>query len=351
MFRRRYNMGNRQRGWAHKFAVITAAFLLLILLAMVGVRQFYHANLSAVSDSTITHEVVIEEGMLTAEISEVLIGKGLIRNQNVFQWYVKAKNAGEKILAGTYRLQPSMSTPEIVQAITRGQIATDLVTIYPGQRIDQIRQNFINSGFNEKDVDKALSPSTYANHPALVDRPAGASLEGFLYPESFRRNKLTTPEEIIKQSLDEMSLHLTPQLRKKYAERGLSVYEAITLASVVEQEASNDEDRRKIAQVFLKRISMNMALESDPTAKYGAVLDNQAESIRYSSPYNTYENPGLPPTPISNVTASSLNAVANPANSDWLFFVAGDDGTTHFSKTLEEHERLTDKYCSTLCQN
>src|SRR5690606_30784605 len=101
----------------------------------------------------------------------------------------------------------------------------------------------------------------------------------------------------------------------------------------------------------LTRLKMGMALESDPTAAYGAILDGREPSLSYVSPYNTYEIEGLPAGPISNVTANSLKAVANPADTDWLYFVAGDDGKTYFSKTLDEHERLTEQHCTDLCGN
>lgn len=347
--KRNYAIGSRGHHWPRKFVIILAAFLLVVLLGMVGVRQFYYANLSPVSDNTTTQEFIIAEGALTPEIALQLEEDSLIRNAEVFQWYIKAKNAGDKILAGTYRLQQSMSTPQIVEVITQGQVATELVTIYPGQRLDEIRQSLINSGFDEAAVDRALSPSLYGDHPALVDRPAGANLEGYLFPESFQRSEITTPEEIIEQSLDQMSQRLNPDIRKKFADQGLSVYEGLIVASIVEQEANDSNDRKQIAQVFLKRYAMGMQLGSDVTAFYGAVIDGAEESVRYDSPYNTRIYDGLPPTPISNISDDSLQAVANPADTDWLYFVAGDDGTTYFSKTLEEHERLTDQYCTQLC--
>jgi UPF0755 protein len=118
---------------------------------------------------------------------------------------------------------------------------------------------------------------------------------------------------------------------------------------MVEQEASNPADRAQVAQVFLSRIKQNMPLGSDVTAFYGARLAGQSPNVNYDSPYNTRLHPGLPPGPISNVTESSLQAVAHPAGTDWLYFVAGDDGNVHFSHTLEEHQALTQQYCHKLC--
>ena len=147
-----------------------------------------------------------------------------------------------------------------------------------------------------------------------------------------------------------MAKQLTPDMRAAYAKQGLSTYQAIILASIVEKEVSSQSDRNQVAQVFLSRIHNGINLESDVTVQYGALLDGVTSNWEgYSSPYNTYENPGLPPTPISNVSHSSLEAVAYPANTSWLYFVAGDDGTTHFANTLAQQQANVAQYCQKSC--
>ena len=128
------------------------------------------------------------------------------------------------------------------------------------------------------------------------------------------------------------------------------MHQGITLASIIEREASTPEDRSRVAQVFYRRISEGRRLQSDATALYGAALNGAEPSAHYESAYNTYSHDGLPPGPISNVSASSLAAVANPASTDYLYFVAGDDGQTYFSHTLAEHEALTQQHCTRACQ-
>lgn len=323
----------------------------LLFVGIVLVRQHYSANLQPVSSSSATKEIVIKPGTLAPAIAAQLYDAELIRSEPVFLWYVKSKDASDKILAGTYSLKPSMSTPEIVAIITDGKVSTDLVTILPGKRLDQIRDDLIDAGFSATSVDRAFQPRLYKNNPALVDKPASASLEGYLYPESFQKDSTTTPEDIVEGALKEMSDRLTPEIRSGFAAQGLSVYQGIVLASIVEKEVSRQDDRAQAAQVFLSRLAMDMRLESDVTAHYGAYLDGVRPSVSYSSPYNTYEIDGLPPTPISNVTSSSLLAVAKPASTDWLYFVAGENGNTYFSRTLAEHEALTAQYCGSLCEN
>lgn len=337
--------------WPKKLMVIVGLVVLVLVVGMIGVRLFYNTNLAAVNANTASQTVIIDEGATVVQVSNDLKERDLIRSSLVFQLYIRSKGDKNPLIAGTYRLQPNLSTPEIVSILSRGKVATDLVTILPGQRIDQVRESLIKSGFDEAEVDAALDPAQYEGNPALVDKPAGASLEGYLYPESFQRTATTKPQEIIEKSLDLMSQNLTPDIRAAFASHGLNVYEGIILASVVEQEAATQADRDRVAQVFLKRLGVGMALQSDPTGKYGAVLDGKPPQLGYDSAYNTYNHAGLMPTPISNVSKSSLNAVAKPANTDWLYFVAGDDGRTHFSNTIEEHEQLTQQYCTTLCGN
>ena len=353
MFRTRksYAAGEKRTRWPRRVLFVFITFIALLVVGMVGVRLFYNANLKAVSSSSESQTIVVERGATVDEIAQVLKDKELIRSDLVFYLYVRSKQTDNPMIAGTYRLQPNLSTPQIVSILSRGKVATNLVTILPGQRIDQIRDSLIRSGFSEASVDEALNPDQYSNNPALVDKPAGASLEGYLYPESFQRTADTDPKEIIEESLSLMNKQLTPQLRQDFAKQGLSAYQALVMASIVEQEASSSNDREQVAQVFQTRISAGMPLQSDPTAKYGAVKDGKTPSLSYVSPYNTYLNKGLPPTPISNVSISSLKAIANPSATDWVYFVAGDDGAVHFSRTLEEHEKLVDQYCTKLCGN
>jgi UPF0755 protein len=330
--------------------LLVAVILLIMLLAsVVMVRSAYYDRLRPVSDSQTVVIVTIEKGTPATEISELLQKKGLIRSDTIFQWYIRTNNVRDKLQAGTYALRPSMSVQEIVDVLVNGSIKSELVTIVPGQRIDQVRQTLINAGFQPTAVDVALDPAQYAGHPALADKPAGANLEGFLYPDSYQKDATTDPRVIVREALDEMAKHLTPDIRAVFASRGLSVYQGVTLASIIEREVSNQQERAQAAQVFLKRLQIDMPLGSDPTAFYGAIMRGVEPSTVVDTPYNTLLHKGLPPGPIANVTESSLRAVANPAATDWLYFVSGDDGITRFSKTIEEHESLIRQYCKENC--
>jgi UPF0755 protein len=333
-----------------RLPVIILLVILLVFGGTIGfIRYKYSQNIRPVSASQKSQLFTVELGSTASQIGEQLKEAGLIRETWAFEWYVRTNGLRDKLQAGSYYLRPSQSIPEITTVLTQGKVATDLVTILPGQRLDQIRQSLVRSGFDSGEVDAALDPEQYKNHPALVDKPADATLEGYLYPESFQKHTDTNPTTIVSASLDELQKRLTPDIRAGFVRQGLTVHQGVILASIVEQEVGNTTDRPKVAQVFLTRLKMGMQLGSDVTAFYGAIVNDQKPSVLYDSPYNTRLHPGLPPGPISNVTDSSLKAVANPASTDFLFFVAGDDGKTYFSHTVEEHEALTKQHCQRLC--
>lgn len=346
----KYSAQPVKRRIAKRLLIAAGVVVCLLAAATVLVRHIYFENLKAVSaNSQEAHLVTIKEGANADEIAKQLKDAGLIRSTWAFHLYVGSKEVRNELEAGTYSFEPSQSVPEIVSQLTHGKVATDLVTILPGQRLDQIKTTLINYGFSKADVEAALEPSSYPNSRALVDKPAAASLEGYIYPDSYQKTGATTPQQIIGAALDEIDGKLTPDLRAAFAQQGLSTYDGLVLASIVEQEVSRPTDRAMAAQVFIKRMHSDMPLGSDVTAFYGSRLAGQTGSLTYDSPYNTLLHKGLPPTPISNVSDSSLQAVAHPANTDYLYFVAGDDGVTHFTHTLEEHEAATKQYCHKLC--
>jgi UPF0755 protein len=328
-----YVMGGRHQkkrrlSWIAWVLFGLAGLVVLFAAGGLGVRQTYLNGLKPV-DSSIqeAQTITIESGTTTEAIAKQLKDAGLIRSAWVFRWYVGRSGAQGSLQAGTYELSPSQSVEQIVAILSHGKVKANLITILPGQRLSSIREMLISEGFSERDVDAALNPANYTGHPALVDKPIGASLEGYLYPESFHKTSATTPQTIIKQSLDEMAEALTPDIRAGIQAQGLTVHDSIILASIVGKEVSDNksDERPKVAQVFLKRLKIGMKLQSDTTNNYPPSFD-------------TYSITGLPPEPLSNVTKSALAAVAAPANTDYLYFVTGRDCVTRFSATLAEHE-------------
>lgn len=334
-----------------RYYLIGFIFILLVALAGGGlyVRGIYNKGIEPVSNVQSVSIVTIASGSSVNEVAMLLQEKGLIKSAWAFEWYVRSHDVRDKLQAGSYALKPSMPVSHIVSLMTTGKVATDLFTVLPAQRLDQIEAAFVKSGFSVQAVEKAFTPAQYADHPALTDKPKEASLEGYLYPESFEKTASTSPETIITASLDEMAKALSPDVRVGFTAQGLTVHQGVTLASIVEKEVSSTADRQKVAQVFLKRLHIGMMLGSDVTAYYGADQAGLAHSVLSDTVYNTRLHVGLPPGPIGNTSKSSLQSVANPASTDYLYFVAGDDGITYFSKTLDEHNANVAAHCHKLC--
>ncbi len=349
----KYNRGKSiSKVSGKKVALIIVAILVVLLIMVgVGVRTWYQGQLKPVSVGQQSQTVVftIKSGSTATEIAKLLEEAKLIRSAQAFTWYLRNTGLRDSIQAGTYELHQSDSASNIANIITEGRVRKDLFTILPGQRLDQIKASFIKAGFSEPEVTAALNPTNYKNHPALVAKPTAASLEGYLFPDSFQRTSSTTPEQIVKLSLDEMADALTPEIIDGFQKQGLGIHQGVTLASIITKEASGPESQKTIAGVFLNRLRGGISLGSDVTYQYIADITGQARSADIDSPYNTRKYPGLPPGPISNVTKSALQAVAFPNQTDYLFFVAGDDGQIYFSKTQAEHDENARLHCIKLC--
>lgn len=342
MARYQRQFGTRRRA-ARRLLAVLAAVILVGIIGTVWVHHRYSQNLQPVSTSTREIHITIPAGSSSSSIAKQLVDARLIRSAQTFEWYVNTHNIRDKLQAGTYSFNQSMTTEQIANMIAAGKVATDLVTILPGQRLDQIKDTFINAGFGSKATVTALQASSYrSGYLALADNPASASLEGFLYPDSYQLTADTDPHEIVAESLKEMQSHLTSDIRTGFAKEGLTVYQGVTLASIVEQEVPGQADRARVAQVFLLRLKQGIRLGSDVTVLYAQAMHDNG--------YDTTEHKGLPKGPIGTVSDGSLEAVAHPAHTDWLYFVSGDNGKTYFSHTLAEHQQNIDKYCHRKCK-
>ena len=312
---------------------------------------WYDVNTDPVASSdNQTQQIIVEVGETEQTVANELESKGLIKSTLAYRISARINGLQGDMVAGEYEISASMSTLMIQRLFTDGETLTEPVTILPGQRLDQIADAFITAGYSQAEVDQALDPVNFAGHPALAYKPPSASLEGYLYPETFLKTTSTPLTDIIELSLDETAAILTDERLAALSQQGLSVHDAIIISSIIEEEVSNDADKALVAQVFLKRLAEGISLGSDPTAFYATALAGVPDSVFYDSPYNTRIYAGLPPGPISNITVSSLDALIDPADTDYLYFVAGDDGTTYFSDTLAEHERKTQLYCTILCR-
>ncbi|MEI7674471.1 MAG: endolytic transglycosylase MltG [bacterium] len=318
------------------FIYLGGVILIIALIAVVFVRYQYDQGLKPVSSSSVSIIVNIPKGDSVSQIADLLKNNGLIRSKLAFQEYIDAQNFRSSLQAGTYSLSPNQGVKKIVSILTSGKISSKLVTILPGQSIAQIQSLLINSGFSPADVSSALQASNYLGTPVLSYKPAGYGLDGLIFPDSYSKDSSTTPSQIIQEALNEMGNKITPTLQASYAREGLSVYQAITMASIMQKEVPDYLDQQQVAQVFLSRIKQNMPLQSNITSLYAQAINNPA--------YNTYNQPGLPPSPICNVDEKALKAAANPSPTNYLYFVTGRDGVTRFSPDINGQNANIDQF-------
>lgn len=321
--------------------------MVLAIAAAVSAAAWYNDALQPKSGDATTRNVSVESGATVDQVAKELEQKGVIKSATALTLYMKLNNKAV-IKTGTYLFAPNQSVAEIVSWLNDGRVGTHKITILPGKTIKEIRQGLIDGGFQAADVDLALKKKY--THPLLADKPASATLEGYIFPETYFVTTDSTAEQLLTRTFDEFQSRIESQnLKATLATRGFTLYQGITLASIVGREVTNSVDQHQVAQVFETRLTRGMMLGSDVTYHYAADLLGVPKSADINSPYNTRIHTGLPPGPIANFNLGALEAVANPSPGDYLYFVAGDDGVTHYSKTFEEHQQNIQKYCQKLC--
>jgi UPF0755 protein len=297
-------------------------------------------------------ELDVLQGDSAAAVVSKLEASGLIQDGTLLRNYLRFRGLDTSIEAGGYLLTGDMSVKEIAEALQRAELQERVFTVVEGWRREQIAEALAllgsNIAFQPVDFLQASSQVPVA-YSSWVDFPPSASLEGFLFPDTYSLDPDTTASDLIISMLENFDKRISPDLRSGFQIQGLSLYQAVTLASIVEREAVVPDERELIASVFLNRLSLNMSLEADPTVQYA--LGQQADGswwkaplsltdLEIDSPYNTYRYPGLPIGPISNPGLDSLEAVAFPATTTYLYFRATCDGSGRhsFAETFEEHE-------------
>ena len=294
----------------------------------------------------------VEPGESVGQIASRLQTEGLVRDAQLFRLYLRYSKLDSGVEAGQFTLKKTMTIPEIAQALQSGKRDELTLTIPEGRRLEEVAALVAQQ--------TPISATTFLSlthnagqwaeqYPFLAELPPGASLEGYLFPDTYRLPKDVTASDVIARMLANLDHRITPVMRDKLASQKRTLFQAVTLASIVEREAVIEKERPVIAGVYMNRLVSGMALDADPTVQYGMALAKQQapwwpqltqEDYRaVKSPYNTYLNPGLPPGPIANPGLSSLQAAIEPAQTPYFFFRAAcsRDGTHLFSKTLEEH--------------
>ena len=296
--------------------------------------------------------IQIPEGTSSQKIGRDLEAAGLIRSAsawNMWTRWLTLQNRDGGFKAGTYQLSPTQPLSAVADKLWKGEVVQQSFTIPEGWSLTQMSTYFEAQGFfPAKDFMAAVSQIPYAQYPWL---PSGLPhLEGFLYPDTYQLDgDAVTPQAVIKQMLSRFEKIALPVFQKNQNNTKLSLKEWVTLASIVEKEAVVAGERNRISGVFNNRLKKNMPLGSDPTVEYALGIRQTKEKpltfkqVETPSPYNTYINAGLPPTPIASPGISSLEATLTPENTEYLYFMARYDGTHIFSRTLAEHNAAVAK--------
>lgn len=326
--------------------IIASTITIITVITLSALVWFILALRPVEKDSTEIMTFQLDTGTGVPEVSDKLQEKGLIRSATAFNVYVTITGKRQQLQAGTYELSPSLSSSEVATIMSDGKVATNLLVIPEGSTILKIRALADNKGVNVKEFDAALVAQY--DYDFLKARPQGATLEGYLFPDSYELIKPIRTNVVVNLMLQNFAKKISQtDYIQRYTAQGMTLHQAVTLASIVEREVRSDEDRAMVAQLYLNRLKIGMPLQADPTALYAQEITGQSTKkvdTSINSTYNTYLVKGLPPGPIGNPGLASLKAVAYPQANDYLYFISGKDGKTYFAKTYEEHKRNIDKY-------
>jgi UPF0755 protein len=340
-----------------------AAGLLLIILAVAGWSVWYYNSLvyQPAQASGKLIQVTIAEGLSVPEIGEQLAKEGIVRDARVFALYVRWSGTSTGLQSGNFQIPQNISMRELVQKLQAAKRDEAVLRFIEGWRREEMAE-YIDSQHNQGLIDMtgaqfsamALTP-TDSLRAMLGNRlPADASLQGFLFPDTYVVNKDETPEQLLTRMITTYKKRVSADMLAGFERQGLSEYEAVTLAAIVERESHQGEERAIIAGILLSRLKAGIPLYVDATLQYmlgysdaekkwwrqGLTVDD----IAVDSVYNTRLHAGLPPAPICNPGLSALQAVANPTDSDYLYYIHDTDGVAHYAKTLDEHNANIAEY-------
>lgn len=309
-----------------------------------------------VGDGVEAVEFVIEPGQSAATIANNLTEVGLLEDATLLVNYLRYHGLDAQLEAGAYQVDPRWTVPDLALALTESLGQEVTLRFLEGWRVEEMAAYLSLVGAAQIDGEEFLeialgrASSDLGAYPFVARAlPSGASLEGFLFPDTYRLPLDASAADVVDLMLRNFEQRVTPELRAGIVQNGLSLYEGVTLASIVEREAPLIAERPRVAAVFYNRLNDQMRLQADPTVQYAVGFDPAMESwwksrltradLQVPSPYNTYVHDGLPPGPIANPGLSSLEAVAYPMPSNEFFFVADceHEGAHLFSETYEQH--------------
>lgn len=341
---------------------IAMGLLLVIILGCAALFGWYQLALRPVASGAVDKvRVAVEAGTSPTQIGQLLVDKKVIRDKNAFEIYTRLTKTRNQLKAGVFSLSPSESTDEIVAHLVAGATEQYSVTFYPGATLNiaststdktpSHRQVFEKLGFKAEEIDAAFAADYSKEYPVLfAGKPASADLEGYIYGETYQVTSGSSVKQILMRTFDEYEAKIKENnLVDAFKQHDLSLYEGITLASIIQREVPTQADQKQVAQIFYTRLKDGMMLGSDVTYHYATDKAGVPRDHTYESPYNTRIHTGLPPGPIASPGISSLLAVASPSEGNYVYFLSGDDGKTYFAHTNEEHEANIVDHCAVKC--
>jgi UPF0755 protein len=284
-------------------------------------------------------EILIQRGSSIAQVTQTLNESNIITHPVLFKILLRVTKGEKRVRAGEFRFHSGMSAMDALKVLYFNEPIVHQVTIPEGYSVRQIAELLAAQKLVDLDTftEKALS-SGYAKKYSF----ASPSLEGYLFPDTYTFSRVDREDKIIDQMVQNFVKKTGPGLRDSAKQVGMTLESVVTLASIVEKETADPNERPLVASVFHNRLKKGMRLQSDPTTIY-AIPDfkgniTKADLLRYH-PYNTYTIPGLPPGPIASPGLAAIQAVLSPAQTEYLFFVASPQGNHIFSKTYGQHSR------------
>lgn len=317
-----------------------------VLLAIAGGFFFWRAMSTPYKGYTEPKvRVEVKRGQNTSAILRNLQKKGVVRDEWIPMIYMKLVRRGDSLKAGEYEFDKELAATDVIDKLVRGDVVRSSITIREGLDRFAIAKIFSAEGYGtEEQWNKATGESDLIRDIA----PEAQSLEGYLFPDTYKFDPGTPAETIIKAMVGNFRRHWGTEIA--LIQTGLNVHQTVTLASIVETEAQVPQERPMVASVYFNRIQKRMLLGADPTVIYALKLEGRWNGnirkvdLQNPSPYNTYKTPGLPPGPIANPGLASLRAAAAPATTPYLYFVGKNDGSHVFSTNIADHNRNVEIY-------
>lgn len=296
-----------------------------------------------------SHEIInfqVEKGWGDDEIADNLQKLGVIRSSYFFKFYAILSLKHSTLQAGEYNLSQKMSIHDIANKMARGDIIRDKVVILEGWDTKDIGKYLESKGICKQDYFISLTKKDYSGEFSfLEDKPKGVGIEGYLFPDTYEIGKGESCEDILISMLVNFEKKLTPDLRTEIANQKKSIFDIITMASMIEKEVRVIDDKKIVSGILWKRLAIGMPLQLDATINYVTGKSDPAvltKDTKIDSPYNTYKYKGLPRGPISNPGIDSITAAIYPKTTSYLYYLS--DGKTYFSETLEQHNAAKAKY-------